>query len=349
MEQANECVSQLKEDIAKVLGISLDELEKIMEESGISTIDLLNADVLQNLLLQVNDVVEPTELLTNETLCNQMKELLQVVDTFEQSVDLEKLSKQIEALSQEPFTEVMAEEIKPVQEKEEQVSPEMNKVEETVESKEPVITVQKEEDTGRKGNAEREENMFGRNKSNSDSEFQKTQLNQFVQNLSDSIQQSSDVDLESAERLQQMQNIVNQVVEKIKVTLSADTTSMEMQLNPENLGKVTVSVVSKNGEMTAAFTVESQLAKEALESQLVTLKDSLNEQGVKVEAIEVMVAEQGLSQDQFSNQTGQSFQQQSKRKGNANRMLNHEEKVEENLEEESIQTISENGTVDFSA
>lgn len=342
--EALESVVQLKEQIAKILDISLDELEKVMVESGFTAMDLLNPNTLQDLLLQVNGVNEPTELLTNEDLCNQMKELLQTVETFTEAVDLQEFSKASEALASTEFGEVLEQTEQPTDIKQDLKPVDEYSKEEVPVTKEPVITVEKEETPGR------EQNQFSRNKSNEHTDFQDAQLSQFVQKLSESVQQTGQVEMDSVERLQQMQDIVNQVVEKIKVTLSSDSTSMEMQLNPENLGKVNVSVVSKNGEMTATFVVENQLAKEALESQMTTLRESFNEQGIKVEAIEVMVAEQGLSQDQFSNQNGEgSFQNQNKRRGNLGKLRGLDDGKEETEEEEEVQAIRSNGTVDFSA
>jgi len=40
--------------------------------------------------------------------------------------------------------------------------------------------------------------------------------------------------------------------------------------------------------------VENQVAKEALESQMITLKETFAEQGLKVDAVEVTVSDFGL-------------------------------------------------------
>ena len=83
---------------------------------------------------------------------------------------------------------------------------------------------------------------------------------------------------------------------------------------------------------------------------MTTLRENLNEQGIKVDAIEVMVAEQGLSQDQFSNKNGESnFQNQSKRRGNLGKLRGVEDSKDETEEEEEVQAVRSNGTVDFSA
>lgn len=343
-EEVAETVEALKEQIAGILSISKEELDKIMAESGLTAMDLLQPDVLKSLVLQVNGSTEPTDLLTSESLCNQLTELLNTVEEFVQSTDMVQFAAASEALDAQNFESMMkAQNVKPekavdveaVAEADENVSDK-----ETV--KEAVITVQKEV------TEENEDSSFSRNDSKKDADTPNTPLNQFIQNLKDSILEPGQVTMESVERLQQMQEIVEQVVERIKVTLSADTTSMELQLNPENLGKVNVSVVSKNGEMTATFTVENQLAKEALESQMTTLKDNLNEQGIKVDAIEVTVAQNGFSQNEFSDQSQRQFQNRTKQNGNLARMHKEDELTEE-VEEESVQLDLGTGTVDFSA
>src|SRR5690606_38782766 len=73
----------------------------------------------------------------------------------------------------------------------------------------------------------------------------------------------------------ELREIANQIIEQIKVVVSQDHTSMELQLNPENLGKVNLSIQSKDGMMTAQFVVENELTKEAIESQMFTLKNTL--------------------------------------------------------------------------
>ena len=84
--------------------------------------------------------------------------------------------------------------------------------------------------------------------------------------------------------------IIEQIVQQMKVTIAADTTSMEMQLNPENLGKVYVHISSEEGVVNAQFHATNEVVKEALETQIATLRENLNQAGVKVDAIEVTIA-----------------------------------------------------------
>jgi flagellar hook-length control protein FliK len=96
---------------------------------------------------------------------------------------------------------------------------------------------------------------------------------------------------------------------------------MELQLNPENLGKVNLSIQSKNGVLTAQFVVQNEISKEAIESQMHILRESLNEQGIKVEAIEVTVS--NYTFDQTNQENGQN--QASSQKNNSGKTITLEE------------------------
>ena len=85
-----------------------------------------------------------------------------------------------------------------------------------------------------------------------------------------------------------------------------------MQLNPENLGKLNIQLVSKNGEVTANIMAQSETVKEVIESQITMLKDTLMEQGIKIEAVEVTVASRGFEEN-FENQERENEQQKPKR------------------------------------
>lgn len=83
--------------------------------------------------------------------------------------------------------------------------------------------------------------------------------------------------------------IVRQIVEQVKVEFKPDTVSMELQLTPENLGKVKLHVASKEGMITAQLFVQNEAVKNAMEAQLMVLRDAMQQQGIKVEAVEVTV------------------------------------------------------------
>ena len=88
----------------------------------------------------------------------------------------------------------------------------------------------------------------------------------------------------------------------MRVQLKPDMSNLEMQLHPASLGSLQVQVASKGGVVTAQFFTQNETVKAALESQMIQLKESFAEQGVKVEAIEVTVQthefERNLNQGQ---------------------------------------------------
>ena len=87
-----------------------------------------------------------------------------------------------------------------------------------------------------------------------------------------------------------VREIVMRVVDAIKVNLSPDKTSIELSLSPQSLGKISLYITSKDGNLTARIATENEVTKQALESQLEMLKETIAEQGIKVEAIEVSVS-----------------------------------------------------------
>lgn len=149
----------------------------------------------------------------------------------------------------------------------------------------------------------------------------------------------------------QMREIVTQVVEQIKVRVNVDTTSMEVQLNPENLGKVNLTVVAKEGHITAQFVTENEIAKQALESQVQQLKENLGEQGLKVDKVEVSVSNFDFSHSNQAN-TEEQRQQHSQEQRKVQRNLNLNDSVNLNdlTEEEQLaaRIMTDNGNqVDY--
>jgi flagellar hook-length control protein FliK len=159
-------------------------------------------------------------------------------------------------------------------------------------------------------------------------------------------------ELNSVTRMQQMVDIVNQVSEQLRSTVSADTTTMEMQLNPESLGKVYFSVVSKAGVMTATFQVQSEEAKQALESQMYSLRETLEAKNLKVESVDVQVSDFSFTQSNEAQKENQSnLTGQGKRRFRYDDNETEDEGVEE-VSAESVhrQVMRDTGSsIDFTA
>ena len=99
---------------------------------------------------------------------------------------------------------------------------------------------------------------------------------------------------------------------------------MEMQLNPEHLGKLYLSVSERDGVIRAQITTQNENVKQALEAQLVELRQNLGQQGVKVDAIEVTVGTHQFEQnlEQNARQEEQMHQQMEESKKHMRKNLN---------------------------
>ncbi|MDE6313140.1 MAG: flagellar hook-length control protein FliK [Lachnospiraceae bacterium] len=150
-------------------------------------------------------------------------------------------------------------------------------------------------------NLQLEENSkTDRNRQNTDSEQQKNSESQpekkeqstpIVQSTTSFTTVTADNQMQTIVRTEHVdyEGIVRQIVEQVKVEIKPDTVSMELQLNPESLGKVNLHISSREGAVTAELFVQNEAVKNAIEGQLMVLRETMQQQGIKVEAVEVTV------------------------------------------------------------
>jgi len=146
--------------------------------------------------------------------------------------------------------------------------------------------------------------------------------------------------------------IINQILSFMKIKLTPEVNTLEMQLHPASLGTVGVKIASNAGVITAQFTAQNETVRAAIESQIVELKENMRLQGIKVEAIEVNVESQAfdskLWQGKDENQTGEQGSKKNRRRIN----LSGLDELPEDLtgdEKLTAEMMIENGqTVDFS-
>ena len=136
----------------------------------------------------------------------------------------------------------------------------------------------------------------------------------FIANLEKSFGVSEADVLNEMSHIREMREVVEQLVEKIKVNINKDTTTMKMQLAPEHLGKLELEITSKSGVLTAQIKVENATAKEAIESGLQTLIQKFDEQGVKVEAVEVSIANYDMSKENGRDRSSKDYEMDIKKK-----------------------------------
>lgn len=96
-------------------------------------------------------------------------------------------------------------------------------------------------------------------------------------------------------------DIFNQVLEGTKITISEDVSEMVIKLKPDNLGKLSMKIVIDRGMLVAKFDVESQMVKEAIESNLEDLRNALKDKGFEIQQFDVSV---NKDSDQSENHFG---------------------------------------------
>jgi flagellar hook-length control protein FliK len=132
---------------------------------------------------------------------------------------------------------------------------------------------------------------------------------------------------------------------------------MEMQLNPENLGKIYLNVSTKEGMVNAQIAAQNEAVKEALETQIATLRENLNQAGVKVDAIEVTVAshefEKNLEQNEHRGEQQQAEEADAQPAARRNIRMDSLDELSGLMTEEEIlaaQIMKDNGnSVDLTA
>ena len=130
----------------------------------------------------------------------------------------------------------------------------------------------------------------------------------------------------AAQAARQNENIPAQIVEQARLIRNAENTEMVINLKPEHLGQLTLRVsVSQNGAVNASFYSDNAQVRAAIENSLVQLRQELNDQGLKVDNVQVYA---GLSDGGLTNgQGGQAWQQQ--QQNNAPRRIDFDSLQEE--------------------
>ena len=83
--------------------------------------------------------------------------------------------------------------------------------------------------------------------------------------------------------------LIEQIVTQVRTTVTESVTTMSLELHPASLGKMYVQVSEQDGTINAKLFTESENVKQALESSMTALKEQGEQQGSKVNAIEISV------------------------------------------------------------
>ena len=332
----------VKEILKDELGVSDEQVEDAMSILGLQWMDLLNPASLSQLVTQLTGTEDACSLLMSEEFTNIMQntdelvqslsetlgiskdewvalqnQLAELTADFNETVDMadggvQEIAPQTDATITSQDTTVMAATVQMTHTTEEtqNVQPE-----EETEDAAPVIQVKASEDAQTENNVS--ENASGE-MGEPAAQSQKTKessVNEHAQNMEFQVRAEQqtvapeEVNKVASRTTIDVQDIMNQITEFAKVNLSPENSSIEMQLNPENLGKVYLHIAAtKEGNITAELAVSSETVKTALEAQIADLRTSLNQQGIKVDAVEVAIASHEFERNLEQNASGEEQQ-----------------------------------------
>lgn len=332
----------VKEILKDELGVSDEQVEDAMSILGLQWMDLLNPAILSQLVTQLTGTEDACSLLMSEEFTNIMQntdelvqslsetlgiskdewvalqnQLAELTADFNETVDMadggvQEIAPQTDATITSQDTTVMAATVQMTHTTEEtqNVQPE-----EETEDAAPVIQVNASEDAQTENNVS--ENASGEmgepaaqsQKTKESSVNEHAQTMEFQVRAEQQTVAPEEVNKVASRTTIDVQDIMNQITEFAKVNLSPENSSIEMQLNPENLGKVYLHIAAtKEGNITAELAVSSETVKTALEAQIADLRTSLNQQGIKVDAVEVAIASHEFERNLEQNASGEEQQ-----------------------------------------
>ncbi|MDD7655422.1 MAG: flagellar hook-length control protein FliK [Veillonellaceae bacterium] len=168
----------------------------------------------------------------------------------------------------------------------------------------------------------------------------------FQQNLDNQIGANQKVEGNAAQTNQAREtyNVPQQIVEQAKLLQRGTDSQMIIKLNPEHLGQLSLKVsVNGNGGVTATFHTDNAQVRAILETTMTQLRQQLDEQGIKVDNVEVHT---GLPDGQLPQDQGQQgfYQNQGQQLRSRQTDLQDFEESSENLAAE-LENSQENQDV----
>ena len=332
----------VKEILKDELGVSDEQVEDAMSILGLQWMDLLNPASLSQLVTQLTGTEDACSLLMSEEFTNIMQntdalvqnlsetlgisrdewvalqnQLAELTVDFNETVDMadggvQEMAPQTDATITSQDTTVMAATVQMTHTTEEaqNVQPE-----EEAEDAAPVIQVNASEDAQTENNVSEDASGEMGEPAAQSHKTKESRVNEHAQNMEFQVRAEQqtvapeEVNKVASRTTIDVQDIMNQITEFAKVNLSSENSSIEMQLNPENLGKVYLHIAAtKEGNITAELAVSSETVKTALEAQIADLRTSLNQQGIKVDAVEVTIASHEFERNLEQNASGEEQQ-----------------------------------------
>lgn len=366
--ELDEVETEVVQFLGNTFGLSEEDVVDILEQLGLTPLDLVllmdqdsvaiqpvNAENIKAFILEVHGVDDESLFLTSDQMAGELSDIMNGIEEIlsqELGVDVADLTQDDTTILQS-FAEKLGQVVNKTDEKVQATAEDVDsdavvKAVGTDAVDEIPVIVEMSEDSGTSDTLQSESQSASRGSNESSGREIESPLGAFVERLTESFENVAQE--EGADPQVAMADIVEQVVHHVRIRVLPQTTSMELQLNPESLGRVNLNVTSQNGTATATLTVQNQVAKEALESQITVLRENLESQGLKVDAVEVNVSNFGFKHPGESGTNQNQQNQQSKAAQNRRFRF---DSVEDAEETETVVTAEDrqdgNSVVDYTA
>jgi flagellar hook-length control protein FliK len=327
-EKVNDVVQNVKDTIKEELDVSDEDIAKAMEVLGITDNDLLSVVKVTELVSALTGADSIT-LITDDDMSGKLTSVLDAVNTAQEDIaDMLNTDVDDAVLVVRTDAVVKKDTDETVVKNTDSSITDNQSVSET-ESLSNVLAAK----VTAQGSSKHEESTGEHTgEQNHNTQSYGGVADSIIQSMKDSF---ADIVTEDTSRVSEA-DIVNQVIDQIKLSSGRELTSIEVMLNPERLGSVHVTVTAKNGILSAQIAAQNEQVKTALENQVTALKENFQNQGIKVEAVEITVMTHQFEAGQNFGQN-ESERKQSEQK--INKKLNLSDYMDDEDETVSAQDI----------
>lgn len=346
-DTVKEVCEDIKDAIKEEFDVSDEDIKVAMELLGLTALDLLSTAKVAELIEQLTGT-DALTLITNEDMMQSFNNIINVVD--EANADIAgmlgvKTEEVGIVLGQNDIAPVVNSEDTAKQDnvKESDAKNADDNINQTVDNQESLSEVLAKKITT-ESDGKAKNNMPESNEANNKVTYADVADN-MISNITDTF---ADIITEGISTVKEA-DIVNQVIDSVKLMASRELTSMEVMLNPEHLGSVHITVTARNGIVSAQIAAQNEQVKTALENQMVTLREQFESQGLKVDAVEITVMA-------HSFEAGQNFgQSESERKQGESKvhrkldLSSFDDELEEDLESTAPAPKAEGSSVEYLA
>ena len=346
-DTVKEVCEDIKDAIKEEFDVSDEDIKVAMELLGLTALDLLSTAKVAELIEQLTGT-DALTLITNEDMMQSFNNIINVVD--EANADIAgmlgvKTEEVGIVLGQNDIAPVVNSEDTAKQDnvKESDAKNADDNINQTVDNQESLSEVLAKKITT-ESDGKAKNNMSESNEANNKVTYADVADN-MISNITDTFADLITEDISTVKEA----DIVNQVIDSVKLMASRELTSMEVMLNPEHLGSVHITVTARNGIVSAQIAAQNEQVKTALENQMVTLREQFESQGLKVDAVEITVMA-------HSFEAGQNFgQSESERKQGESKvhrkldLSSFDDELEEDLESTAPAPKAEGSSVEYLA